>query len=839
MISQSVFGSNRLTLLGAALLGVCLSGCGVDSSVLPTNASVSTLKGIAHGGPNPIVGATVNYYATASGSYGATATLLSTAVTQPDGSFSFVSPLACTSGQQAYVTAQGGNPGAGTNPNYLLVAALGPCANISASTNIWISEATTVAAAYALRPFVSLAGTAGAVTVNIGAPANNNATSGTCTTASGATTACAAAGLAHAFQNALNLVSSVTVNGVAPTGAVYTVTPSNAGGSVPQALINSIANSVEACVNSTGGTTGDGSSCGTLFQATTPAVSGGTAPTNTFQALLDLAQYPTLTPTNVSTLYKMAPPNSFYLPALTSTPTDFSLAIAYSGLSVSGQVTSVAVGTLGSGYSAPVAVTFSAPTSGTTATGTALMGVGSVSFTANTTGTCTSPKVVFSSAGATTVATASATASGGKINSVTITNPGVGYTSAPTITFTGTGCITGAGTSTLGVADVLVTNGGSGYTTAPTVSFPTTTGTTPVATATDGSITNFSYPSVLSLDAADNLYVVSQNLSSGALYGFITSMSSNGTPGFVGQQNTLLSNLKGAATDTLGNLWLTNNTSPTNAIEQWSVNSSGALTAPSNTTNFSPTNAGYSIAVDMQNNVWFGFAAAAATQKINELLQASSYAANTNLGANATNAYAQRAIAIDSNQDVFLVGYNATANVASVIPNTGSISVPSYSANSGSIVSPAIGNSGEGIALDSSNNAWIPTASGLYAVSPTYASGTTPPITGLSASSVVSGTTEATPTFDSVDGAGSVWLPNGTVIQELASGTAYSYAPCYAPAGATTCANNLGTAQKSQSDSTGSVWVISTSTSTVYQLLGTGAPTWPELSYTHPGVLPQ
>ena len=36
-------------------------------------------------------------------------------------------------GQQAYVTATGGSPGSGLNPNYLLVAALGPCSSISSS----------------------------------------------------------------------------------------------------------------------------------------------------------------------------------------------------------------------------------------------------------------------------------------------------------------------------------------------------------------------------------------------------------------------------------------------------------------------------------------------------------------------------------------------------------------------------------------------------------------------------------------------------------------------------------------------------------------------------------
>ena len=56
-----------------------------------------------------------------------------------------------------------------------------------------------------------------------------------------------------------------------------------------------------------------------------------------------------------------------------------------------------------------------------------------------------------------------------------MTAGGTGYTSAPTVSFTGGGGTGAAGTavgnSTGGVAGVNITNGGSGYTTAPTVSF--------------------------------------------------------------------------------------------------------------------------------------------------------------------------------------------------------------------------------------------------------------------------------------------------------------------------------------------------------------------------------
>ena len=61
------------------------------------------------------------------------------------------------------------------------------------------------------------------------------------------------------------------------------------------------------------------------------------------------------------------------------------------------------------------------------------------------------------------------------VASVTITDGGSGYTSAPTVTFAAApgGGTTATGTAVVqsGVASVTVTNGGNGYTSAPTVTF--------------------------------------------------------------------------------------------------------------------------------------------------------------------------------------------------------------------------------------------------------------------------------------------------------------------------------------------------------------------------------
>ena len=76
------------------------------------------------------------------------------------------------------------------------------------------------------------------------------------------------------------------------------------------------------------------------------------------------------------------------------------------------------------------------------------------------------------------------------VASVTVTDGGSGYTSAPTVIFAAapSGGITAAGTAALSlsnVASVTVTNGGSGYPAAPTVTFSApASGTRATGTAT-------------------------------------------------------------------------------------------------------------------------------------------------------------------------------------------------------------------------------------------------------------------------------------------------------------------------------------------------------------------
>jgi hypothetical protein len=106
-------------------------------------------------------------------------------------------------------------------------------------------------------------------------------------------------------------------------------------GYAPSARINTLANILAACVNSAGVTTGagDGTNCGTLFQATTPA-STGVAPTDTLQAILNLAQAPgSLSGTNATNFFNLSAlnPQFLYPNGLTAAPNDWTLPLAFTG----------------------------------------------------------------------------------------------------------------------------------------------------------------------------------------------------------------------------------------------------------------------------------------------------------------------------------------------------------------------------------------------------------------------------------------------------------------------------------------------------------------------------
>jgi streptogramin lyase len=246
-------------------------------------------------GKQPLIGASVELYAAAANGNGSTATaLLSTTLTTDANGF-FTVPVGyfCPSTvSQLYVVARGGKPGAAAtsaNSAAALMTVLGPCDQVVASSQIVVNEVTTVAAAYALSQFLA----AGA---NVGASATNGT------------------GLGNAVVLAAALADPSQGISPGPRFAANWISPA------PR--INSIANLLNACIASTAG----GNACTGLFSATAPA--GGSAPTNTLDALLNLTRNPAA---NVAALYTLSTGSSAFGPALAATPADWTLFLNYTG----------------------------------------------------------------------------------------------------------------------------------------------------------------------------------------------------------------------------------------------------------------------------------------------------------------------------------------------------------------------------------------------------------------------------------------------------------------------------------------------------------------------------
>ena len=270
-----------------------LTGCALNPNFDTAPTQAQYLHGVVHGGQQPVVGSVVRLMAPGLNGYGSTPSVLTTTVSDGGGGFTLPAYTCPANNGLVYLQVTGGNSGAGINTYIDEVAVLGPCSTLLPSTFIIVSEATTIAAAYTLAPFATVSATA----TGIGTSASNTL------------------GLKNAFGAASNLVDFASGNA---RGAA-----SIAGLILPQTTINSLANALAACVNTSNLTTS--TPCNTLFTATTV---GNVAPTDTFQAALNIALHPG---TQTSNLYTLSTANAPFQPALTTVPSDFALAIAYNG----------------------------------------------------------------------------------------------------------------------------------------------------------------------------------------------------------------------------------------------------------------------------------------------------------------------------------------------------------------------------------------------------------------------------------------------------------------------------------------------------------------------------
>ena len=290
-----------VSLTFALLLSGC-SGAMISPSGSSDAVQGAPIQGRVIGGQNGIVGAQVYLYAVPTTGYGvASASLLTSAVTTTaGGSFTITGDYTCpntTPAEQVYLYAVGGNPGSGANSAAGLMAAIGPCptnSTLSSSLFIAMNEISTVATAYAIAGFATDA-----------------------THVSTASSTLAQTDLANAFSSATNLENL-------GSGQALATTP-NGNGTVPATTINTLADILSACINSTGPTS---TACSTLFS--NAKNSSGTAPTDTATAAINIAHNPGA---NVATLYGLLPTTGApFVPTLaTPGPNDWTISIVYTG----------------------------------------------------------------------------------------------------------------------------------------------------------------------------------------------------------------------------------------------------------------------------------------------------------------------------------------------------------------------------------------------------------------------------------------------------------------------------------------------------------------------------
>jgi len=280
--------ASAMALAGAALFA---AGCGVSSTAVPNGPMALSIGGRVHGGQQPVVGATIGLYRAGTSGFGSGATqvLTQAVTTDSNGYFTITGLYSCNAtDDQMYLVATQGNPGlgaGGNNPALTMVAALGNCGDLLTPRNVWINEVTTVGAAWALAQFAK-------DYQHVGTTATNTL------------------GLKHAFLNAGLLANSTT-------GAVATST----NRTIESQKLVALANALASCVNS------DGSGpCTSLFSVSTP--SGGSAPTDTFTAALNIVKNPSA---NVSAVFSQIQPQAPFSGGLTTAPHDWTMSMTISG----------------------------------------------------------------------------------------------------------------------------------------------------------------------------------------------------------------------------------------------------------------------------------------------------------------------------------------------------------------------------------------------------------------------------------------------------------------------------------------------------------------------------
>jgi hypothetical protein len=286
----------KIVLSSSSFVLCCvLTGCGIGVSA-PSTLSVedNALTGKVMGGQQPVVNVAIQLYEVGTTGYGSASKALltpNTVFTNANGQFKIPAFTCDTPGSLTYMTAIGGQPVPGTtNPNLAMMTGLGPCSAVTRQY-IQINELTTVASVWSLAPFMTAID-------HIGSSSTNSL------------------GIANAFASINKVVN--TSNGVLGGPAL----PANAA--LPVTEINTLADILQACINSSGGTASDTStSCGKLFSLT-----GGSSTTDTVTAAMVIAQHPGANVASLNLLRSSSPSFTMALD-VNKPPTDWTIAIAY------------------------------------------------------------------------------------------------------------------------------------------------------------------------------------------------------------------------------------------------------------------------------------------------------------------------------------------------------------------------------------------------------------------------------------------------------------------------------------------------------------------------------
>ena len=295
-----------LTILVMSFSVLALSGCGSDmsSSADIPNQSSMNFNGIAHGGQQPLNGSHIYLFAMNQTTYGGASTSLLTSstghsdaignyvLTDSAGDFNIAGDFTCTAGTYLYLYALGGDPqlgGTASNLSAGMLAVLGSCAKINSISFVWMDEVSTIASAYALAGFATDA-------THIGGPTS---------------TTLQLSNLGNAVNTSSNIENLAT-------GLPLSTTPAG-NGTVPVSEINTLADVLASCINSTG------SLCTALFSNTKNR--SNIAPTDTATAAINIAQHPAA---NVSKLLSLVTESSPFQPVLGNV-NDFTLSVHYTG----------------------------------------------------------------------------------------------------------------------------------------------------------------------------------------------------------------------------------------------------------------------------------------------------------------------------------------------------------------------------------------------------------------------------------------------------------------------------------------------------------------------------